>query len=101
MHVTTNRRQHGDRIYETHLVRHSFRENGKVKNETLANLTPLPKETIELIKGSLAGDRYLEAGDSFEIERSLAHGHVAAVADRLGPPCSAPLAGNATSPLGW
>ena len=87
MHVATIRRQHNGKVYETHLLRHSFREDGKVKNETLANLSSLPKETIELIKGSLSGTSYVGANDSFEIERSLAHGHVAALAamaERLG-----------------
>ena len=97
MHVATIRRQHNGKVYETYLLRHSFREEGKVKNETLANLTPLPKETIELIKGSLSGTSYVGADDSLEIERSLAHGHVAAVAamagrlgfgSLLGPACT-------------
>ena len=68
----------------------------KVKNETLANLSHLPAETIELIRESLAGKPHVVAGEGFDIERSLPHGHVAllwAMADKLelakllGPPC--------------
>jgi hypothetical protein len=87
MHVATTRRQHKDKVYETHLLRHSYREAGKVKNETLANLSYLPAETIQLIRESLAGKSHVPAGEGFEIERSLPHGHVAAVfsmADKLG-----------------
>jgi len=87
MHLATTRRQHKDKVYETVLLRHSYREGGKVKNETLANLSHLPPETIRLIRESLAGQSHVIAGESFEIERALPHGHVAAVfamADKLG-----------------
>jgi hypothetical protein len=96
MHVATTRRQHKDKVYETHLLRHSYREAGKVKNETLANLSYLPVETIELIRQSLRGETHVIAGEGFEIERSLPHGHVAALfamaqklglGEVLGPAC--------------
>ncbi len=89
MHVATTRRQHGDKVYETHLLRHSYREGGKVKNQTLANLSYLPARTIALIRESLAGKSHVVAGADFEIEASLAHGHVAALwamATKLGFP---------------
>ena len=78
MHVVTNRRQGVHREYVTHLLRRSFREGGKVNNETLANLSHLPDELIELIRGALAGRRYVEAEAAFAIERSLPAGHVQA-----------------------
>ena len=87
MHVATTRRQHKDKVYESHLLRRSYREGGKVKNETLANLSHLPAETIAAIRESLAGKTLVEAGSDWEISRSLPHGHVAAVwamADKLG-----------------
>ena len=96
MHVATTRRQHKDKIYETHLLRRSYREDGKVKNETLANLSYLPEETIQVIRESLAGKHHVVAGEGFEIKRSLPHGHVAAIAAManklkfpalLGPAC--------------
>jgi transposase len=65
-------------VYEAHLLRRSYREGGKVKNETLANLSRLPRETVELVRRSLRGEQFLSAVDGFEIERSLPHGHVAA-----------------------
>ena len=37
------------------LLRESYRQNGKVKKRTLANLSKLPKEIIELIRLALAG----------------------------------------------
>jgi len=85
--VATTRRHYKDKVYETTLLRRSYREGGKVKTETLANLSHLPPETIGLIRESLAGRQHVEAGTDWEIERSLPHGHVAAVwamADKLG-----------------
>lgn len=76
MHVVTNRRQGTGREYVTHLLRRSFREDGRVKNETLANLSHLPDELIELIRGALRGVAYVPAGEGFVIERSLPAGHV-------------------------
>jgi transposase len=66
-------------VYEAHLLRRSYREGGKVRNETLANLSRLPRETIELVRRSLRGERFLSAAEAFEVERSLPHGQVAAV----------------------
>jgi hypothetical protein len=78
MHVVTNCRQGAQREYVTHLLRRSYREDGKVKNETLANLSHLPEGVIELIRGALSGRRYLDADEAFQIERSLPAGHVSA-----------------------
>jgi len=89
MHVATTRRQHKDKVYETHLLRRSYREDGKVKNETLANLSYLPPDTIQLIRESLAGKSHVIVGEGFELTRSLPHGHLAAVsvmANSLGLP---------------
>ena len=61
------------------LLRESYREGSKVRKRTLANLSALPADTIELLRRSLRGETLLPAGESFVIERSLPHGHVAAV----------------------
>jgi hypothetical protein len=66
-------------VYEAHLLRRTYREGGKVRNETVANLSRLPRETIELVRRSLRGEQFLSSADAFELERSLPHGHVAAV----------------------
>jgi hypothetical protein len=78
MHVVTNTVRRGDREYSSTLLRRSFREGGKVKKETLANLSHLPDEVIALIRGALAGRQYVEADGAFDIERSLPAGHVQA-----------------------
>jgi len=66
-------------VYETHLLRRSWREDGKVRNETVANLSHLPGELIELIRRSLAGEAFVPAGQAATVTRSRPHGHVAAV----------------------
>ncbi|MHB8339588.1 MAG: IS1634 family transposase [Mycobacteriales bacterium] len=79
MHVVTTRRQHGEKVYETHLLRRSYREDGKVKNQTLANLSHLPPAALAAVKASLRGQLLVGADEAVEVTRSLPHGHVAAV----------------------
>ena len=84
---TYQARDGSTRTYRTHLLRRSFREAGKVKKETLANLSVLPDAAIAALKASLSGSVLVDAGGMFEIERSLPHGHVAAahvMASKLG-----------------
>src|SRR5436305_14454318 len=71
------------------LLRESYREAGKVKNRTLANLSAWPEAKVDaltrVLKGQLPPAADLDG--AFEITRSLPHGHVAAVlgtARRLG-----------------
>src|SRR5262245_32281133 len=66
------------------LLRESYRERGKVKTRTLANLSSWPPSRVEALRAVLKGDVVtggLEA--SFEIIRSLPHGHVVAVVGTL------------------
>jgi hypothetical protein len=63
------------------LLRESYREAGKVKNRTLANLSSWPEAKVEALSRVLKGQPPPAAGldGAFEITRSLPHGHVAAV----------------------
>lgn len=63
----------------TYLLRESYRENGKVKNRTLANLSHLPYRQIQLIRRVLKGEALVPIDDAFGITRSVPHGHVQAV----------------------
>jgi hypothetical protein len=78
IHVVTNRRQGKGREYVTHLLRRSYREGGKVRNETVGNISHLPEELVELVRAALRGERVGLLSDAFEIERSLPAGHVMA-----------------------
>ena len=79
MHVVTIKRRHGEREYESTLVRRSIREGKRVRKETIANLSRLPAEAIGAVRRALAGETLVTAEDAFQIERSLPHGQVAAV----------------------
>ena len=66
------------------LLRESYREDGKVRNRTLANLSHWPPAKIEALRQALGGGSVGTAfEDSFEIERSRPHGHVAATLGTL------------------
>jgi len=78
VHVATTRRRYKDRVYETHLLRRTYREGGKVKHETLGNLSHLPPAALEAVRRVLAGDHLVSPEGRFEVVRSLPHGHVAA-----------------------
>jgi hypothetical protein len=94
MHVETSRshqvlKDGTERVYQRHLLRRSYRDGGKVRKETLANLSPLPDGAIEAVRLALAGKTLVDAGAGVEVTRSRQHGHVAAVhqmARRLGVP---------------
>ena len=60
------------------LLRESYREAGKTKNRTLANLSRWPAERIEQLRAVLRGDKLLPAAEAVEILRALPHGHVLA-----------------------
>jgi Transposase DDE domain len=85
-----------DRESVSHLLRRSFRQEGKIRHETLGNVSALPAAALEALRASLAGETLVVAGSGFDLTRSLPHGHVAAVSvmaktlglrDLLGPPC--------------
>jgi transposase len=83
VHVATITKHQGGKTYVTHLLRHTYRENGKVKQLTLGNLSDLPDDLIQVIRKRLSGEPLPNESDDFQIVRSLPHGHVAAVLGML------------------
>jgi hypothetical protein len=94
MHVARIRSGHVDRQgrrrhYESRYLRRTYRDGGKVRHETLANLSGLPEQAVDAIEAALKGTALVPAGQAVTITASLPHGHVAAVhamAVRLGLP---------------
>jgi len=94
MHVARNRRTYTaksgeQRVYESVLVRRTYRDGARVRHETLANLSALPADAVAAIEATLKGERLVPAGQAVQITASVPHGHVAAVhamAARLGLP---------------
>jgi Transposase DDE domain len=85
MHVATTKKRHvtkagQERFYKSHLLRRTYREDGKVKHETLANVTALPDEQVDLLRRSLKGERFAPVDTlRVTVERSLPHADVALV----------------------
>ena len=68
----------------TILIRESYREGGKVRKRTIANITKLPEDVIEQIRAALRGSSVSGAPGgklrgAFEISRAVAHGDACAV----------------------
>ena len=74
IHVIPNR---GAR--PTTLLRESYREEGKVKKRTLANLSSLSQKQVETIRRALNGEELVPIDTLFAVTSSHQHGHVQAV----------------------
>jgi len=79
VHVATTKRKYKGKVYQSFLLRRSYRDGKKVKHETVGNLSHLPMHVIDLIRRALKGESFACAEESFECVRSLPHGHVVAV----------------------
>ena len=82
-HLAEVKRTYKGTTYTTTLLRRTYREDGKVKHETLGNLSHLPAAALSLVKRSLAGEQFISATEGLQIERTLPHGHVAATLGTL------------------
>jgi Transposase DDE domain len=101
MHVARIKSSHVDkqgrlREYESRYLRRTFRADGRVQHETLADLSGLPNQMVDAVEAALKGTRLVAAEAAVTISRSVPHGHVAAVhamggtlglASLLGPAC--------------
>jgi hypothetical protein len=95
MHVARIKSSHTDkqgreREYESRLLRHTYREDGKVRHKTVANLSKMPAPVVDAVEAALKGEVLVPAGPAaVTVAKSLPHGHVAAayaMAARLGMP---------------
>jgi hypothetical protein len=95
MHVARIKSSHTDkqgreREYESRLLRHTYREDGKVKHKTVANLSKMPASVVDAVEAALKSEALVQAGQAaVTIATSLPHGHVAAayaMAAKLGLP---------------
>jgi hypothetical protein len=67
------------RDYQSAYLRRTFREDGKVRNETVANLSALPAHVVDWVEAGLKGQSLVPAARAATITRSVPHGHVGAV----------------------
>ncbi|GAA1877182.1 IS1634 family transposase [Paeniglutamicibacter psychrophenolicus] len=101
MHVAINTSRRVNKAgveveYRSALVRRTFREGGKVKHETLGNISYLPERAIQDLKASLNGKTMVDAEARMQILRTVPHGHLDAIhamarglrfESLLGPAC--------------
>ncbi|MGO9791983.1 MAG: hypothetical protein ACLP8S_21530 [Solirubrobacteraceae bacterium] len=83
VHLAVTRRVYKDTEYKATLLRRSYRQDGKVRNETVGNLSHLEQWIIDGLRAMLAGRRLVDLDEGFEIVRSLPHGNVEAVLGAL------------------
>src|SRR5258707_14268489 len=94
MHVARIRSGYTDkqgqrRDYESRYLRRTYPDGGKVRHETLANLSALPDQVVDSIEAALKGTPLVPAGPAVPITASLPRGPVAASharASQPGPP---------------
>jgi hypothetical protein len=95
MHVARIKSSHTDkqgreREYESRLLRHTYREGGKVRHKTVANLSKMPEAVVDAVEAALKGEVLVPAGQAaVTVASSQPHGHVAAawaMARSLGLP---------------
>jgi transposase len=80
VHVVRIEREYKGKTYKSAVLRHSYREGGKVKNVTVANLSDLPDEAVDALQRALRGKTLVDL-ENLRVVRSLPHGHVRAVLD--------------------
>ena len=80
VHVAEIKKTYKGKLHVSTYLRRTFREDGKVKHETVANISDLPDDLLAVIKNLLAtGQPLVGDGGTMRIQRSLPHGNVAAV----------------------
>lgn len=67
VHIATITKVYKGKTYVSHLLRHTYREGGKVKHLTLGNLSDLPDDLIGIIRKRLAGEP-ISTGDDDDVE---------------------------------
>ena len=78
MYIEEIKKQQGNKVYTSILIRESYRDNGKVKHRTVANISKLPAEHVRQLKASLKGEKCnykvsdLNTGQSYEYGGSFA-----------------------------
>ncbi len=87
MYVEEIKKKQGGKIYRSVLIRESYKEKGKVKHRTVANITSLPDSQVLQIKAVLSGSSSLLSNDELRITSSREYGASAAFLEtgkRLG-----------------
>jgi len=98
LHVATTTRRYKGKVYHTHLLRRTFRQDGKVKHQTVGNISHLPDDLIEIIRTHLRGDPLPTEEGNFDIIRTLPHGHISAILGTIRLLCLDKILSSVASP---
>ena len=80
VHVAQIKKTYKAKVHVSTYLRRTFRQDGKVMHETVANISDLPDDLLAVIRTRLTtGQPLVGDGGTMTIERSLPHGNVAAV----------------------
>jgi len=79
VHILTTKREYKGKVYHAHLLRRTYREDGKVKAEVLSNLSALGDDLVALLKAAFHGAQIGVLDTQLEVEKSWHHGHVRTV----------------------
>jgi hypothetical protein len=71
VHVASIKCTRRDKVYQTHLLRRTYRDGNKVKHQTLGNISHLPPHIIDVIKGALRGETYVPTSAAFPMDMWL------------------------------
>lgn len=66
MYITTTTKKYKGRCHSQILLREGYREDGKVKNRTIANLTKKPKEQVLAIAAVLKGGAVVDINQQIQ-----------------------------------
>lgn len=80
MFVQVAKSRRGDKVYDTYLVRESFRTPKGPRSRTLCNITALPAHVRDLVKESLQGKHFIDA-EHVELESASDYGGIAVLSD--------------------
>jgi len=70
MYVEEIKNKQGKKVYRTVLIRESYKEKGKVKHRTIANISRLPASKIAQIKAVLYGEKVFLSEEEFKTSNS-------------------------------
>lgn len=79
LHLDKVPHRYKDKVYYQYLLRTSYREDGKIRHQTVANVSHLPPAALEALQQALHGERLVPVADAVRIRQSRMHGGVAAV----------------------
>lgn len=84
LHLEKVPHRYKDKVYYQYLLRTSYREGGKIRHKTVANVSHLPTEALDALQRVLKGERLVPVAEAVHIRQSRMHGAVLATLRQVG-----------------